>query len=74
MRLGEVLLGKSFGAINADGKSPEYAGHLDNVHISWALHGLFPQLCKVLERIPIRSLQQTIIAGNYVYDVRYMKV
>ncbi|RYP65630.1 hypothetical protein DL769_006261 [Monosporascus sp. CRB-8-3] len=64
---GEILLGKSFGAFAADGDAPAYVHHLDNAYLVWSLFGLAPLLCKTLERLPVKSLQQFMAAGDYVY-------
>lgn len=67
--LGEILLGKSFGAFAANGTAPTYVHHLDNAYLVWSLFGLAPLLCKVLERMPIKALQNFMAAGDYVYKV-----
>ena len=64
---GEVLMGKSFGAFEENGAAPTYVHHLDNAYLVWSLFGLAPWLCKALESLPIKSLQQFFAAGDYVY-------
>lgn len=65
---GEVLMGKSFGAFDADGAAPTYVHHLDNAYLVWSLFGLAPLLCRALERLPVKSLQDFFAAGDYVYQ------
>ncbi|KAL1876832.1 hypothetical protein VTK73DRAFT_9134 [Phialemonium thermophilum] len=64
---GEVLLGKSFGAFDGDGEAPAYVHHLDNAYLVWSLYGLAPLLCKMLELLPAKKLQEFMAAGDYVY-------
>lgn len=65
---GEVLMGKSFGAFDANGAAPTYVHHLDNAYLVWSLFGLAPLLCRALERLPVKSLQDFFAAGDYVYQ------
>ncbi|OIW25663.1 cytochrome P450 [Coniochaeta ligniaria NRRL 30616] len=65
---GEVLMGKSFGAFDANGAAPTYVHHLDNAYLVWTLFGLAPLLCNVLGRLPVKSMQQFFDAGDYVYQ------
>jgi hypothetical protein len=66
---GEVLLGKSFGAIKSGGDGPEYVHHLDNAFLVWALYGLSPGFSKFLSLLPFKGLQEFMAAGEYVYKV-----
>jgi len=63
------MLGKSFGALDGDGKAPAYVHHLDNAYTSWALYSLNPFLYRLFEYLPIRSLQEFMSAGEYIYQV-----
>ncbi|KAK3319398.1 cytochrome P450 [Apodospora peruviana] len=67
---GELMLGKSFGALDDDGDrndAPTYVHHLDNAYIAWSLYGLSPTLFRLFEYLPIKSLQEFLAAGDYVY-------
>jgi len=64
------MLGKSFGALDGDGKAPTYVQRLDNAYISWSLYGLSPFFYRLFEYLPIASLQEFMAAGEYVYKVR----
>ncbi len=64
------MLGKSFGALDGDGKAPTYVHHLDNAYITWSLYGLNPWLYRLFEYLPIKPLQEFMAAGDYVYKVR----
>ena len=64
------MLGKSFGALDGDGKAPMYVHHLDNAYTAWALYGLNPFLYRLFEYLPMKSLQEFMSAGDYIYKVR----
>jgi hypothetical protein len=71
---GEVLLGKSFGAIKSGGDGPVYLRHLDNAFLVWALYGLSPGFCKLLSLLPFKGIQEFMAAGEYVYKVSSVRL
>ncbi|KAK4215462.1 cytochrome P450 [Rhypophila decipiens] len=64
---GELMLGKSFGALDGGGNAPSYVHHLDNAFAAFALYGLSPFAFRLLEYLPVQSLQDFLAAGEYVY-------
>ena len=68
------MLGKSFAALDGDGKAPTYLRHLYNACITWALYGLNPWLYRLFECLPIKPLQEFMAGGDYVYKVRQRRV
>jgi hypothetical protein len=68
------MLGKSFDALDGDGNAPTYVHHLDNAYTAWALYGLNPFLYRLIEYLPIKSLQEFMAAGDYVYKVCHRAV
>lgn len=68
--LGQLFLGKSFGALKDD-RPPPYVHHLDNAYLVWAIQGALPSVYKFMSVLPFRSIRDFLTAGDYVYDVRY---
>lgn len=64
---GEVLLGKSFGCFEGDGKAPDYVHHLDNTYIVFSLYNMSPLLCFLLRLLPIQALQNFFRAPDVMY-------
>ncbi|KAM7183701.1 Cytochrome P450 [Rhypophila sp. PSN 637] len=64
---GELMFGKSFGALDGDGNAPSYVRHLHNAFAAWALYDLNPFAFRLLEYLPIQSLRNFLAAGEYVY-------
>ncbi len=62
--IGEILLGKSFGAFDADGEAPAYVHHLDNAYLIWSLYGLAPILCTVLALHPSNHSRDSWLPGT----------
>jgi hypothetical protein len=66
---GEVLMGKSFGALKGNGEAPDYVHKLDNAYLVLALRGLAPMLCELLVMLPIKGLRDFMSASDTVYKV-----
>lgn len=67
LNLGEVLMGKSFGAFDGQRNAPVYVKHLDNTYPVWFIQGIAPLLYQLLTIPPIPALQEFMAAGDYVY-------
>ncbi|EON65750.1 hypothetical protein W97_04989 [Coniosporium apollinis CBS 100218] len=65
--VGQLFLGKSFGALKDD-RPPPYVHHLDNAYLVWAIQGILPSVYRFTSFLPFRSIQDFLTAGDYVYD------
>ncbi len=65
---GPLFLGKSFGAL-AGAEPPAFLRHMDNAILAWIMEGMFPLTFRLLQRLPIKSLQEFLSSGDGVYEV-----
>jgi hypothetical protein len=66
--LGQLFLGGSFSALTGT-ESPIFLRYLDDVGFAWAAKGLSPLTFRLLQRLPIKSLNGFLASASGVYDV-----
>lgn len=67
--VGELFLGKSFGALSQD-KPPAYLEDVDRMFLISGLEANFPLPCKLLSRMPVPQIQHFFDSRTRLYQVR----